>query len=146
MPKANILMLGRTPLQHVVHHLKLVRPVQLTEALLVMPLAHVQKMFRFVDAMMDAGLQVEMGAKVLFFLLKTHQDTLVSNHAMLDRIAALREKTRARLTEHRDRMGVNHAALRFIQRELKDRRTRFGQEGGAAGEGGWMAKRPRLGL
>ena len=32
MPKAKILMLGRTPLQHVVHHL-LLKPVQLTEAL-----------------------------------------------------------------------------------------------------------------
>ena len=134
-------MLGRTPLQHVVHHLKLVKPVQLTEALLVMPLVHVRKMFRFVDAMMDAGLQVELGAKVLFFLLKTHQDTLVSNHSMLNRITALRNKTRARLVEHRDRMGVNHAALRFIQRELHDRRTRFGQADADSG-----AKRPRLEL
>lgn len=49
MPKANIMMLGRTPLQHVVHHLKLVKSVRMNEALLVMPLAVVEILFRFVN-------------------------------------------------------------------------------------------------
>ena len=29
MPKANIMLLGRTPLQHVVHHSSLVRPIKI---------------------------------------------------------------------------------------------------------------------
>ena len=41
-----------------------------------------------------------------YFSCSRHQDTLVSNHSMLNRITALRNKTRARLVEHRDRMGV----------------------------------------
>ena len=128
MPKANIMLLGRTPLQHVVFHLRLVRSVRMNEALLVMPLAIVSMLFRFVDKMMNAGLQIELGAKVLFFLLKTHQDTLVSNHTMRERLASLREKTRLRLTEHRNRMGLNSAALNFLRREMKDRSTRFGED------------------
>jgi U3 small nucleolar RNA-associated protein 12 len=145
MPKANIMLLGRTPLQHVVHHLRLVRSVRLNEALLVMPLVVVEMLFRFVDKMMTAGLQIELGAKVLFFLLKTHQDTLVSNHTMRERLASLREKTRARLSEHRHRMGVNSAALNFLRREMKDRSTRFGEEenGGLSGMGK-SSKRSRL--
>ena len=100
----------------------------MNEALLVMPLAIVSMLFRFVDKMMNAGLQIELGAKVLFFLLKTHQDTLVGNHTMRERLASLREKTRLRLTEHRNRMGLNSAALNFLRREMKDRSTRFGED------------------
>jgi hypothetical protein len=102
-----LLYTGRTPLQHVVHHLKMVKSVRLNEALLVMPLSIVQMLFRFVYQMMESGLQVELGAKVLFFLLKTHQDTLVSNHTMRDQLKQLRDKTRSRIAEHRDRMGLN---------------------------------------
>ena len=106
--------------------------------------------------MMESGLQIELGAKVLFFLLKTHQDTLVSNHTMRDQLKNLRDKTRTRIVEHRDRMGVNSAALNFLKRELKDRSTRFGEEeqsqdtssgsgGGSGGGGGGGTKRIKLG-
>jgi U3 small nucleolar RNA-associated protein 12 len=105
-----------------------------------MPLAVVEMLFRFVDMMMEDGLQVELGARVLFFLLKTHQDTLVSNHTMRDRLASLREKTRRRLLVHRDRMGLNSAALNFLKREMKDQTTRFGESEESGGE-----KRMRLG-
>ena len=58
------------------------------------------------------------------------------------------DKTRKRLLEHRNRMGINSAALNFLKRELKDQTTRFGEDGernSGSGGGGGGEKRMRLG-
>ena len=69
MPKANIMLLGRTPLQHVVHHLKLIKSVRLNESLLVMPLAIVEMLFRFIDMMMEDGTLLVLFFSLLFTLM-----------------------------------------------------------------------------
>ena len=70
------------------------------------------------------GIEVELGARCIFFLLRTYQDQIVSNRMLVTVLDNMRTATRAQLTRQKDRIGFNLAGLQYLKRQIKaDERT-----------------------
>ena len=101
-PKANILLLGRTILQHLLHTLRSIRPSELEEALLVLPFEGVKHLIGFLSEMIQKEMQIELVGRVLFFVLRLHHRQIVANHSLRDHIEGLKDLVRKQLEEHRN--------------------------------------------
>ena len=114
-PKANILLLGRTTLQHLLYTLRSIRPSELEEALLVLPFDAVKHLIGFLSEMIQNEMQVELVGRVLFFVLRLHHRQIVANHSLREHIEGLKDLVRVQLEEHRNVLGFNIAGLKHIK-------------------------------
>ncbi len=139
-PKANILLLGRTILQHLLHTLRSIRPSELEEALLVLPFEGVKHLIGFLSEMIQKEMQIELVGRVLFFVLRLHHRQIVANHSLRDHIEGLKDLVRKQLEEHRNVLGFNIAGLKHVKRVVAEKYVRIddGTTDGSAN------KRPKL--
>ena len=119
-PPRNPLMLGLEPADYVLDRLARIPAAHLEQSLLLLPFHHVCAFLRYADDLVARGRRVELLAKCVFFLLRTHRAQLAASAAadVQPVVAALRAHIGAALTAQRDRVGFNLAALSFMKREL----------------------------
>ena len=125
-PSSNILLLGRSPLQHMLYTLRKIPASELEEALLVLPFDGVNHLINFLSEMIRERMQVELVARVLFFVLRIHQQQIVSNHALRDHIEHLKSSVREQLENHRDTLGFNISGIKYIQRVVGEKYIKVG--------------------
>ena len=119
-PQKNPLMLGLAPADYVLDRLARIPAAHLEQSLLLLPFHHVCAFLRYADDLVARGRRVELLAKCVFFLLRTHRAQLAASAAadVQPVVAALRTHIGAALAAQRDRVGFNLAALTFMKREL----------------------------
>jgi len=121
----NPLLLGMDPAPYFLWVLKSVREAELEQSLLVLPLGHVERVLYYLILLLRSGRGVEVCARVSVFLVKTHQHQIMSNRSTIVPLRELRRLLRERLTESRDAIGFNLAALRAVGRTAAARKERF---------------------
>uniref|UniRef100_A0A3Q1EKS2 WD repeat-containing protein 3 n=1 Tax=Acanthochromis polyacanthus TaxID=80966 RepID=A0A3Q1EKS2_9TELE len=94
---------------------------ELEVSLLVLPFPYVPELLQLFSSYIQQGLEVELVCRCLFFLLKIHFGQISSNQMLLSVIDELRTNTLSKITEIRDVMGFNSAALQFLQREIESK-------------------------
>ena len=111
-PKPNVALLGRTPSAHVLSALFAVKAHELETSLLVLPFRHVATLVSYVAGWFREpwlcagdGREVELAARSLFFLLRTHERQLCANRSLRATLLELGSSVRRRLEDHRDRVG-----------------------------------------
>ena len=119
-PPRNPLMLGLAPADYVLDRLARIPAAHLEQSLLLLPFHHVCAVLRYADELVARGRRVELLARCVFFLLRTHRAQLAASAAadVQPVVAALRAHIGAALAAQRDRVGFNLAALTFMKREL----------------------------
>ncbi|KAM4558542.1 WD repeat-containing protein 3 [Odontesthes bonariensis] len=107
--------------RYVLDVIKKVRSSELEVSLLVLPFPYVPELLKLFNSYIQQGLEVELVCRCLFFLLKIHFGQITSNQMLLSVIDELRSNTFSKVSEIRDVMGFNSAALQFLQREIESK-------------------------
>ncbi|KAL7420607.1 beta transducin [Cryptotrichosporon argae] len=101
--------------EHVYQTLKKIPAAQMEDALLVLPFRQVVSLLNYLDEWATKDRDIILTARLLHFLVRTHQAQIVANRLMRARLVSLRGNVRAAINAHRERMGYNIAALRFLK-------------------------------
>lgn len=109
--------------KYVLRVVEKIPPTHLEDALLVLPFDRVVSLFRYIDVWVTREWNVSLGARILFFLMRTHHTQIVSNRVMRTTLLRLRTHVKDVLVKQKALVGFNLAALRFLQQQFTMRRT-----------------------
>ena len=110
--------------QHVFNVVQKIQAAALQDALLILPFDKVTALFLFIQLWAERQWNMPLTCRILFFMLKTHHRQIVASKTMRPMLDGIRGNLRRGLQQHRDEMGFNLAALRFIGRRVKDMGTK----------------------
>jgi U3 small nucleolar RNA-associated protein 12 len=119
-PSPNMMMLGLDPHAYILKTLNGIKRPEMEEALLVLPFHLVQELLDYLTAFVCNGQDVDLAARVVFFVLKVYQSQVVSNQVMVQTLGTLRVQLRKQLQRQKDAIGFNLAGMRFLKRSLED--------------------------
>jgi U3 small nucleolar RNA-associated protein 12 len=114
---------GVEPDEHVYNTLASIPAAHMEDALLVLPFQQVTSLLAYLDAWAVADRDIVLTARLLHFLVRTHHSQIVANRVMRARLVGLRTHVRSALARHRQQMGYNLAALRFLRARWEGERT-----------------------
>ncbi len=121
----NPLLLGMEPSQYILWVLRSVKSAEIEQSLLVLPLNHMERLIYYLIVLLRNGQGVELCSRAAIFLVKTHQSQLVGHEKMAVPLSELRRLLKLRLTEARDTIGYNMAAIRIINRVSAEHKSRY---------------------
>lgn len=98
-------------------------PAQLDDALLVLPFDKVLSLMRFLDYWARKSWNIPLVSRILFFLLRTHHNQIVSNRIMRPTLIDLKAHLYAALERQKETIGFNLAALKFIKSQHTANKT-----------------------
>mmetsp|Transcript_43919 Transcript_43919/g.49822 ORF Transcript_43919/g.49822 Transcript_43919/m.49822 type:complete len:1114 (-) Transcript_43919:152-3493(-) len=110
----NMLLLNLEPSQYVSWVLRSIPSADLEQSLLLLTLQHIERLFFYLISNLKNGKEIELSCRVAIFLVTTHQKQIALHNSLLIPLRELRRLVRFRLSESRDRIGFNLAALRRI--------------------------------
>ena len=150
----NPLMLGLSAPRYILFHLRLVKGPDLEQALLVLTLDAMQRLLRYLIALLKENVEVELCWRCVLFLLKTHHHQLLHCRDLVPALAELRGMLKERLRTYRDGLAMNSAGLKLLKREIEEDKNAFviapetppppaGAAAAAAGVVGTTGKKPR---
>jgi len=119
----NPMLFGMEPPGYVLWILRSVKPVDLEQSLLVLPLNHVERLMHYLIINLKRHKGVELCAKVSVFLIKAHQAQIVANRTMMTPLRELQNLVRQRTSEIRDTVGFNLAAMRMVARIADEKKN-----------------------
>jgi len=119
----NPLLLGLDPAQYVMWVLKTIPSAELEQSILILSLKHIERLFYYLIVNLKRGRGVELSCRIAIFIVATHQRQIVATTSLLTPLRELRRLIRLRLTESRDQIGFNLAALRLVANIHKENKT-----------------------
>ncbi|KAJ2470368.1 beta transducin [Coemansia sp. RSA 2322] len=108
---------------YVLRTVERVRAADLEDALLVLPFSRVLSLMAYIDDWARREWNTPLTCRVLFFLLKTHQNQIVATRVMRSRLSSIRGHLRAGVSSQRDQIGYNLAALTALRAEWEANAT-----------------------
>lgn len=121
----NPLLLGMKPAEYILWVLRSIKSAELEQSLLVLPLHHMERLIYYLIVLLREGLGVELCSRVAVFLVKTHQNQVIGHSKLSTSLRELRRLLRRRLSEARDSIGYNLAAIRMIQKAAQEHKGRY---------------------
>ena len=119
-------LLGMEPPQYMLWVLRSVKCAELEQSLLVLPLHYMERLIFYLILLLRNGQGVELCSRTAIFLVKTHhQNQLVGHHKMAIPLPELQRLLKLRLSEARDAIGYNMAAIRIIAKVASDYKSRY---------------------
>jgi len=115
--------LDQGPEEYVLHVTEKIPSTALHDALLVLPFSKVLSLMVYLSEWAKRKWNISLVSRILFFLLRTHHNQIVTNRAMRGTLIPLGKHLRAALRQQQDIIGYNLAALQFIGRKEEARRT-----------------------
>jgi U3 small nucleolar RNA-associated protein 12 len=106
--------------RHVLNTISKLPAAQLQDALLVLPFSTLPALFTFISIWINKQWEVPLVCRVLFFMLKTHQKQIVASKELRKLLDDIRADLRSLLSEVKDLMGFNVAALKSIGDRAKE--------------------------
>ncbi|KAJ2263795.1 beta transducin [Coemansia sp. RSA 376] len=112
-----------TPEAYVLRTVERVRAADLEDALLVLPFTHVLSLMAYIDHWACREWNTALTCRVLFFMLKTHQNQIVATRTMRAQLSSIRTHLRAGVRVQRDYVGYNLAALQSLRADWEANAT-----------------------
>ncbi|KAJ2931669.1 hypothetical protein H1R20_g5464, partial [Candolleomyces eurysporus] len=119
------------PEAYVLRVVERVQSTALHDALLVLPFSKVVSLMAYLNIWAEKEWNIPLLSRILFFLLKTHNNQIAANRVMRTILIPLRKNLRDALQRQKEIIGYNLAALQFIKNKNDVERTaRFYEEEG----------------
>ncbi|KAJ1736895.1 beta transducin [Coemansia sp. Benny D160-2] len=133
---------------YVLRTIERVRAAELDDALLVLPFSRVLSLMTYIDIWAQRGWNTPLVCRVLFFLLKTHQNQVVATRTMRGQLNSIRQHLRTGVNSQRNQIGYNLAALRSLRSDWEANATAefFGEQEIQSILDGQLKKRKFTGL
>ncbi|KAJ2727197.1 beta transducin [Coemansia sp. Benny D115] len=112
-----------TPEAYVLRTVERVRASDLEDALLALPFTRVLSLMVYLDIWARRQWNTTLTCRVLFFMLKVHQNQIVATRTMRGQLDSIRKNLRAGVVEQRDQIGYNLAALASLKTEWEANAT-----------------------
>ncbi|KAJ1749909.1 beta transducin [Coemansia sp. RSA 989] len=112
-----------SPEAYVLRTVERVRAADLDDALLVLSFSRVLSLLEYIDVWARREWNTPLTCRILFFLLKSHQNQIVATRSMRSRLASIRHALRAGLASQRDQIGYNLAALASLKADWEANAT-----------------------
>ncbi|MCJ1306393.1 hypothetical protein MMC25_000035 [Agyrium rufum] len=110
--------------EHLLNVVQKIPAATLQDALLVLTFDKVTSFFVFLHLWAERQWNMPLTCRILFFLLKTHHRQIVASRTMRPMLDRIKETLRRGLQQHKDEMGFNLAALRFVGAQVKSAGTK----------------------
>ena len=123
--KPNPVLLNMTPHEYFLSRLRLVKQADLEQALLVLPFHYVVRLVSVLLSVIKTGGDYELPTRCAVFLVRCHFSAIVSTQSLVPEMAELMSVLRGAVSEVREVVGGNIAALRYMQRMAKERERNF---------------------
>ncbi|KAF2421009.1 WD40 repeat-like protein [Tothia fuscella] len=107
--------------KYVLQTLQRIPAAQLHDALLILPFSILPSLFTFISLWIRRQWDVQLVCRVLFFMIKTHQRSIVASGELKAVLEGMRKDLRQTLGEVKDLVGFNLAALGFLEGEIRER-------------------------
>lgn len=118
-PVPSPLLLNKTPAQFVLWTVRQMPAGDLTAALLPLNTSDAVDLLRYCLVALRAGFAVETAVRTSTILVKLHGRYLTAGRAAQDVLLGLRSAARAAAASSKDTVGVVHAGLAVLQRQLQ---------------------------
>ncbi|KAH9908716.1 WD domain-containing protein [Xylariomycetidae sp. FL2044] len=92
----------------------------LNDALLILPFSTVPILFTFLNLFAIRSLNIPLTCRILFFMLKTHHNQVVSSRTMRAMLDGIKTNLRQALKRQKDEMGYNIAALKIAGMQIRE--------------------------
>ncbi|KAJ2395526.1 beta transducin [Coemansia sp. RSA 2603] len=112
-----------SPEAYVLRTVERVRASELEDALLALPFSRVLSLMVYIDIWARREWNTPLTCRVLFFMLKTHQNQIVATRTMRSRLDSIRKHLRSGVSQQRDQIGYNLAALTSLRAEWEANAT-----------------------
>ncbi|KAJ1924236.1 beta transducin [Tieghemiomyces parasiticus] len=119
-----------TPERYLLQVFEKVRPVEMEDALLVLPFSKATALFRYFDHWIQKSWNINLVCRVLFFLLRVHHQQISASQDLGIMLSNVRKHLRQHLETQKDAIGFNVAGLRYLreQHTANSIATYFGEE------------------
>lgn len=118
--------------QFVLKKLKSIRSSVLDSALQVLPYEYAIELMNHLERILDREADIETSARCILFLIKLHENRLLSSVFSTDdwllRLESLHTKLQARIRGYKNLVGRNLAACKWVSRYIEDIGTRLESE------------------
>ena len=118
-PQKNIRLLGLEEHDYILKRLAEIPASHIEQALLILPFHHVVNFLKFADRLIEEGKRVELCAQCVFFLLRVHHAQITASVELKKVVESLMRNTRRNVSEQRDLIGFNLAAMNYMKRQLE---------------------------
>ena len=105
---------------HVLATLQRIPAAALQDALLVLPFATIPSLFTFLNLFAQHGQNMPLTCRLLTFMLKTHHKQIVASKLMRPMLEEVRGNVRRALSQQKDMVGYNLAALRVVGMRVRE--------------------------
>lgn len=122
---ANPLLMGMKPADYILWVLQTIKSAELEQSLIILPLNHMERLIFYLVTLLREGRGIELCSRTAIFLIKTHQNQLIGYSRMSTPLRELRRLIKVRLTEARDNIGYNLAAIRSIRKSTNEFNSRY---------------------
>jgi len=106
-----------TPEEYVLREIKRIKSSELEEALLVLPFSKVIMLFESIAFWIEQELEIKLACRILFFLLKVHQNQLTSTKTMMVTLNRIKTATKKNIQKQKNIIGFNLEALKQLKEE-----------------------------
>jgi len=121
----NPLLLGKSPQDHVIFVLQRIKAAELDEALMVQPFSYALRLFPFLERALETRVtcareqrDVEVVAKVVIALLRTHFKQIVATQSLKSSLIRLKDALKNNLGVIQDSIGSNLAGIKLLQEQI----------------------------
>ncbi|KAJ9625507.1 beta transducin [Taxawa tesnikishii (nom. ined.)] len=129
--------------QHVLNTISKVPAASLHDALLVIPFSTLPTLFAFLSIFLRRRMHPEIAWRVFYFLLQSHNTQIVASKQLKNVMGEILDAYGRWLTDEKNVLGFNMAALGVMGREVRDGEARAMEDEQAAGEREEKGKRKR---
>jgi U3 small nucleolar RNA-associated protein 12 len=106
-----------TPEEYVLREIKSIKSSELEEALLVLPFSKVTMLFESIAFWIEKELEIKLACRILFFLLKVHQNQLTATKTMMVTLNRIKTATKKNIQKQKNIIGFNLEALKQLKEE-----------------------------
>jgi len=117
----NPMMLGLTGSAYVLRALSSVRASDLESALLMLPFTDALRLLGYLPTWLEQGSAIELSTRVAVLLLRLHHSQLVATASARPLLLKLHKRLHPAVQGLKDVLGVNMAALQYLQRASSER-------------------------
>ena len=122
---SNPLLMGMSPSDYMLWVIRTIKSAELEQSLLMLPLVYIERLIYYLIVNLRNGKGIEVCSRAAIFLVKTHQNQIMGHSKMSVPLRELQRLIKLRLSEARDTVGYNLAALRMITRVASEHKSRY---------------------
>jgi U3 small nucleolar RNA-associated protein 12 len=122
---SNPLLMGMTPPTYILWVLRSIDSAELEQSLMVLPLRYVERVLYYLIILLSNNQGVEICTRTAVFIIKVHQNQIISNRMLSAPLRELRRLLKIRLAESRDAIGFNIAGIRMISKVAMNKKSGF---------------------